>query len=88
MIGQNEHPRQPSQNHFSNILDESGDDEEAIQDIMIHLEEKQKRREQEKYGEDFASIKGRLTELLEDYQESDDEEMDLTKLTDLSLIHI
>lgn len=82
MIGQNEHPRQPSQNHFSNILDESGDDEEAIQDIMIHLEEKQKRREQEKYGEDFASIKGRLTELLEDYQESDDEEMDLTKLTD------
>ena len=78
----NQYQRNASQNNFSNILDESGDDEEAIQNIMIHLEEKQKRREQAKYGEDFETIKDRLTELLEDYQESDDEEMDLAKLTD------
>lgn len=69
-------------NHFSNILDESGDDEEALQNIMVHLEEKQKKREQAKYGEDFANIKGRLTELLEDYQDPEDEEFDLSKLTD------
>ena len=49
---------------------------------MIHLEEKHKKREQAKFGEDFETIKERLSEILEDYQESDDDEMDITKLAD------
>jgi len=68
--------------NFMGILDEE-DDEEALQNIMVHLEEKQKKREQQKYGEDFESIKTRMAELLEEYaDDSDNEEFDIAKLSD------
>eukprot|EP00111_Clytia_hemisphaerica_P017089 TCONS_00050612-protein len=64
------------------LLDSNKNDEEAIQNIMVHLEEKQKQRKQEKYGEDLAGIKERMAELLKDYPEEEDDIFDIAKLAD------
>lgn len=55
----------------------------ALDSIMNRFEEKQKRREQEKISEEFAEIKTRMSELLEDYGDLEDtDEFDIRMLTD------
>lgn len=67
--------------NLNEILEIDGEDEDALKNIMVHLEEKQKKREQEKIGEDFEGIKSRMDELLGEYSDPD-EEFEMMKLTD------
>ena len=61
----------------------------ALNNVMIHLEEKQKKRKHEKMSEEFADIKSRLGKILTDFgisEESEDEDkkhdLNLRILTD------
>lgn len=61
----------------------------ALNNVMMHLEEKQKKRKHEKMSEEFADIKSRLGKILTEFgisEESEDEDkkhdLDLRMLTD------
>ena len=71
------------------IVEDYATDIEDIDNVMIHLEEKQKKRQHEQITEEFIEIKSRLGKILKDYGltegdeiEKENNELDMKLLTD------
>ena len=71
------------------IAEDYATDIEDIDNVMIHLEEKQKKRQHEQITEEFIEIKSRLGKILKDYGliegdeiEKENHELDMKLLTD------
>jgi len=73
---------------MSSEFQNNNNDVEALSNVMFHLEEKQKKRQQEKLSEEFADIKSNLNKILEDFgiatneEEEESGEFDMRLLTD------